>query len=129
GWGIAFSSLSAAMQSVLVGGSKGEPISPVFTWGDRQAEPYLKDLKNKTNPSLYHRTGTPLHPMSPFVKLCGLKRSSHEMMQKADKFIGVKTFLLYQLFGVYVTDYSLANATGLFNMHTVSWDKEALEIL
>lgn len=129
GWEISFISFSAAMHSLLAVDTKGEPISPVFTWGDRQAEPYLKDLKNKTNTSLYHRTGTPLHPMSPFVKLYGLKRSSHEMMQKADKFIGVKTFLLYQLFGVYVTDYSLANATGLFNMHTLSWDKEALEIL
>src|SRR5699024_2776050 len=43
--------------------------------------------------------------------------------------MGVKAFLLYQLFNVYVTDYSIANATGLFNMHALSWDKEALKIV
>ena len=129
GWKISFLSFSAAMHSLMAVDDKGEPISPVFTLGDRQAEPYLADLKDEASPSLYHNTGTPLHPMTPFVKLYGLKITSHEMMQKAHKFIGVKSFILYQFFGVYVTDYSIANATGLWNMHTLSWDKEALKIV
>jgi len=129
GWEISFISFSAAMHSLLAVDDKGEPISPVFTWGDRQAEPYLNSLKKETSTTLYHRTGTPLHPMSPFVKLYWLKKDPHKMTKKADKFMGVKAFLLYQLFNVYVTDYSIANATGLFNMHALSWDKEALKIV
>lgn len=125
---ISFISFSAAMHSLLAVDVEGKPMTPVLTWGDRQAEHYLNDLKNETGTAIYHKTGTPIHPMSPLVKLYWLKKDHHEMMQKADKFIGVKAFVLYQLFDEYMTDYSIANATGLFNMHTLSWDDMALEV-
>ena len=125
---ISFISFSAAMHSLLAVDLNGEPITPVLTWGDRQSEHYLKDLKNEIGTAIYHRTGTPIHSMSPLVKLYWLKKDYSEITQRTYKFIDVKSFILYQLFGEYYTDYSIANSTGLFNMHTLSWDNEALEI-
>jgi len=125
---ISFLSFSAAMHSLLLVDQKGEPLSPIYTWGDRQSEHYLKDFKNEKGTSLYHRTGTPIHPMSPLVKLYWLNKDHHEMTQSAFKYIGVKSFILHQLFGEYFTDHSIANATGLMNMETLKWDEEALEM-
>lgn len=125
---ISFMSFSAAMHSLLLVNHEGEPISPVYTWGDRQSEQYINDFKNEKGTDLYHKTGTPIHPMSPLVKLYWLNKEHTEMTKFAFKFVGVKSFILYQLFGEYFTDYSIANATGLFNMHTLNWDEEALEM-
>lgn len=126
---ISFISFSAAMHSLLAVDAKGRPMTPVLTWADRQSEHYLNDLKNEIGTTIYHKTGTPIHPMSPLMKLYWLNKDHHEIIQKAEKFIGVKEFVLYQLFGEYITDYSIANATGLFNMYTLSWDNEALEVV
>ena len=125
---ISFISFSAAMHSLLGVDENGQSITPVLTWGDRQSEHYLNDLKNEMGSAIYHRTGTPIHSMSPFVKLYWLKNDYPKIIQKTYKFIDVKSFILYQLFGDYFMDYSLANSTGLFNMHTLSWDSEALSL-
>src|SRR5690625_464439 len=55
---ISFISFSAAMHSLLAVDAEGKPMTPVLTWGDRQAEHYLNDLKNETGTAIYHKTGT-----------------------------------------------------------------------
>lgn len=123
-----FLALSSAMHSLLAVDQKGVALMPVMTWGDRRAQKYIEQLKNKKGTDLYKRTGTPIHPMSPLLKLIWLKNEQPELFKKAARFVGIKSYLLHELFGEYYTDYSIANATGLFNMHTLAWDKEALEI-
>lgn len=125
---ISFISFSAAMHSLLAVNEEGEPILPVFTWGDRQAEAAVKELENEKGAALYHRTGTPIHVMNPLVKILWLKTEQPEILKKAHKFLDIKSFIFYQLFKEYYTDYSIGNATGMFNMDTLSWDAEALEI-
>ncbi len=125
---ISFISLSSAMHSLTAVNKEGEPILPVFTFGDRQAESMLSQLSEVQVQGLYHRTGTPIHPMSPLLKLMWLQQEHRERFAKAHKFLGIKSYILAQLFGDYYTDYSIANATGLFNMHTLTWDEEALAL-
>jgi len=128
GYNISMISFSSAMHSLLAVNEQGKAISPVMTWGDRRAESYVEQLKNKTGTELYHRTGTPIHPMSPLVKFLWLQEEQPEIMEKAHRFLGIKSYILYQLFNEYYTDYSIASATGLFNMYTLDWDDEALTI-
>ncbi|MEM5346375.1 FGGY family carbohydrate kinase, partial [Paraburkholderia azotifigens] len=45
-----------------------------------------------------------------------------------DKFISIKEYVFYKLFGEYVVDYSIASATGLFETLTQKWYEPALEI-
>ena len=44
-------------------------------------------------------------------------------------FADIKTYIFYQLFEKYVIDYSMASATGMFNLEKLDWDKEALELM
>ena len=37
--------------------------------------------------------------------------------------------MIYQLFSRYVVDYSIASATGLFNLETLNWDEDVLTML
>ena len=120
-------SFSAAMHSLIAVDEKGKPLTPSITWADQRSEPYAKKLKETNGQSIYEKTGTPIHPMSPLTKLMWLKKEKPEVFKDADRFIGIKEYVMYHLFDQYVVDYSIASATGLFNMYTLDWDEEALK--
>lgn len=128
-WEITFISFSAAMHSLLEVDKEGQAITPLLTWGDRRAESYVQQVKEESRRDIYQRTGTPIHPMSPFVKLLWLQAEHPEVIENAHRLVGIKSYILYQFLNEYYTDYSIANATGLFNMENLAWDPEILEFV
>lgn len=122
-------SFSSAMHSVIAVDENGKPLTKSITWADNRSVKYAEELKATAyGLDLYRRTGTPIHPMSPLTKLIWLRNEHSEIFQKTNKYIGIKEYVFYQLFHQYVMDYSLASATGMFNLESLKWDKEALEI-
>lgn len=126
---LSFISFSSAMHSVIAVDDQGNPLTKSITWADNRSVKYAEELKaSNRGLDLYRRTGTPIHPMSPITKLIWLKNEHVDVFQKTYKFIGIKEYIFYKMFHQYVMDYSLASATGMFNVNTLQWDKEALEI-
>ncbi|WP_040948520.1 gluconokinase [Gorillibacterium massiliense] len=120
-------SFSSAMHSLMAVDEKGEPLTPLITWADNRSAAYTARLKKEpTGREIYHRTGTPVHPMSPLAKLMWMRDQEPDLFAKAYKFIGIKEFVFAKLFGRYVVDHSIASATGLFNLHQLDWDELAL---
>ena len=118
---------SAAMHSVLSIDKSGIPLGNVIIWADNRGKNEAKELKNSTlGNSIYKSTGTPIHPMSPLVKIAWMKNKDKERFKKTYKFLSIKSYIIQQLTGEYIIDYSLASATGLFNIHTLKWDTNAL---
>ena len=70
----------------------------------------------------------PNHPMSPLSKLLWMKETNFEPYQQAAYFISAKEYVIQKWFGRSLIDYSMASATGLFNMKTFDWDEEALAL-
>ena len=64
--------------------------------------------------------------MSPLIKITWIKNNDKERFKKPHKFLSIKCYIIQQLTGEYVIDYSLASATGLLNIHTLQWDSNAL---
>lgn len=121
--------LSAAMHSLIAVDAAGQPLTASLTWADRRSAAWVESLRTQPQAAaLYHRTGTPLHPMLPLAKLLWLRAQRPAIFAQAAKFISIKEYVLYRWFGQYVVDISIANATGLFNLHTLDWDPEALAI-
>lgn len=122
-------SFSAAMHSLIAVDQNGHPLTQSITWADQRSKEWADEIREKRNgKAIYQRTGTPIHPMSPFVKLVWLRHEHPDLFQRAAKFISIKEYVLYRWLGEYVVDYSIASATGLLNIHTLEWDAEALEI-
>lgn len=118
---------SASMHSVLAIDKNGVPLGNAITWADNRGKNEAKELKNNTiGKTIYKATGTPLHPMSPLVKIVWMKNKDKERFKKTYKFLSVKSYIIQQLTGDYIIDYSLASATGLFNIHKLKWDADAL---
>ncbi|WP_211344426.1 gluconokinase [Paenibacillus lentus] len=122
-------SFSAAMHSVIPVDQDGKPIMRCLTWADNRSVEWANRLKNELNGhDIYLRTGTPIHPMSPLTKLMWLRHDIPENFSKAHKFISIKEFVFHKLFQQYIVDYSIASATGLFNLQQLDWDSEALTL-
>lgn len=124
---IKFLSFSAAMHSLIALDEAGKPLTASITWADQRSEKQARQLKETNGQAIYEKTGTPIHSMSPLVKLIWLREEKPEIFNQAALFLGIKEYVFYELFGEYVCDYSIASATGLFNIHTLDWDEEALE--
>ncbi|HYG17341.1 MAG TPA: gluconokinase [Ohtaekwangia sp.] len=118
---------SASMHSVLAIDKHGIPLGNAITWADNRGKNEAQQLKNSPQGrTIYNATGTPIHPMSPLVKITWLKNHDAARFNQTDKFLSIKTYIIQQLTGVYAIDYSLASATGLLNIHTIKWESDAL---
>lgn len=123
-------SFSSAMHGLIAIDADGKPLTNLLLWADNRAT----ELANRLKPTdlgqeLYHRTGIPIHPFSVFSKILWLKENEPAIFSKAHKFIGIKEYLWFRLFGEYTIDYSLASGSGLFNFRESKWDTLALETL
>jgi gluconokinase len=120
---------SSAMHSLIAVDQTGEALSPSIIWADNRAAKIAGQLhKENLAKELYTRSGLPVHAMSPFCKLKWIKENQPELFQKAFKFVGIKEYIFYRLFGIYVIDSSLAAATGWMNMETLQWDPWIMEL-
>ncbi|UTE78164.1 gluconokinase [Rossellomorea sp. KS-H15a] len=126
---ISFVSFSSAMHSLILVDENDQPLTPSITWADNRSAAWAEKIKIEMNGmEIYRRTGTPIHPMSPLVKLAWLKDEKPELLGKAAKFISIKEFVFHRLFGKYVVDYSIASATGMFHLENLAWDEEAMKV-
>lgn len=120
-------SFSSAMHSLIAVDRDATPLTACITWADNRSSKYAEELKRSgLGQQIYSRTGTPIHPMSPLLKLMWFRDNEPELVKETYKFIGIKEFVFAKLFGRYVIDHSLASATGLFNLEKLDWDEEAL---
>ncbi len=120
---------SAAMHSLVVVDANGNRLTNSIIWADNRSVIQTEQLKQDgSGNALYLRTGTPIHPMSPLTKLMWMRDCDPDTFRLAAKFLSIKEYVFYQLFERYVVDYSIASATGLFNLQQLNWDEEALAI-
>jgi gluconokinase len=119
---------SAAMHSLICVNEEGKPISPALIWADGRSYAQAEQIKNTIGKSVYARTGTPLHPMTPFAKLLWMKETDYVPYKQAKYFMSIKEYLLHCWFNERVIDYSMASATGLFNPVSFEWEQELLEL-
>jgi gluconokinase len=117
--------LSGAMHSLLPVAADGSPLAPAMTWADQRATPQLRLMRARTDPQvLYRRTGCPLQTIYHPPKL----RWWVEQSSEATMFVAIKDFVLHRLTGEWATDWSLASTTGLFDIHRLAWDENALAL-
>jgi gluconokinase len=124
---IAGLSFSSVMHSVIPVDAEGRALHFMLTWADSRSQLYMDKLKEAYSPELiYQKTGCPLHPMYPLYKILWFKHERPDIFAKTAKFVGIKEYVCYKLFGKYIVDKSIASTTSMFNIHAQEWDKELL---
>lgn len=116
----------------------GEPVCRAIVWQCRRTAGYCEELLAK-DPGLSDRirekTGLLLDPYFSGTKLHWILENvpgAREKAEAGDLLFGtVETWLIWKMTGgrVHITDVSNASRTMMYNIHTLEWDPEILELL
>jgi glycerol kinase len=112
----------------------GAPIHNAIVWQDRRTADFCEQLKSAgAGPLVQGKTGLLVDAYFSASKIRWLLDNVHAARSRADAgrlaFGTIDTWLIYKLTGGrHVTDVSNASRTMLFNIHTLAWDAELLEL-
>jgi gluconokinase len=115
-------SFSAAMHSIMPVDKNGTALADAILWSDSRSGDIAQSVRDSAHgEDIYRHTGTAIYAMSPLCKLIWMHQNNKELFDRAYKFISVKEYIWYKLFGVFQVDYSIASATGLFDILALQW--------
>jgi gluconokinase len=122
-------SLSTAMHGLIGLDAEHRPLTPLVTWADGRARTEARRLRQEgLARGLLRRSGTPVHPMSPLVKLIWFTRHEPELAAQVRWWVGLKDYVLLHLTGELVTELSSASGTGLLSVERREWDADSLQL-
>lgn len=121
--------LSSAMHSLIPVDSNGDKLSDMMTWADSRSEAIAARLKSSPEAKeIYEITGMPLHAMSPLCKITWIRENDPGLFGRTYKFISIKEYIWFKLFGEYTIDYSVACAAGMFDIGKLQWSEKVMQI-
>jgi gluconokinase len=121
--------LSSAMHSVIPVDKNGNALMNMITWADNRSSAVAKQIKDsEKGDAIYEKSGTPIHAMAPLCKIIWLKENKSDLFRRVYKFISIKEYIWFKLFGVYEVDHSIASATGLFDIEKLNWNSMSTEL-
>ena len=114
----------------------GRPVMNAIVWQDRRTAEICEELKRKGHePYIRENTGLVIDAYFSGTKVAWILRhvpGARERAEKGELLMGtVDSWLVWNLTGgrVHATDYSNASRTLLFNIKTLQWDRQLLEML
>ena len=114
----------------------GEPIYNVIVWQSRQTDKLAtKLIDDGYKDMIREKTGLIIDPYFSATKIRWILDHVPGSQEKAEKgellFGTIDSWLIWKLTGgkVHATDYTNASRTMLFNIHTLKWDKDILNLL
>lgn len=127
--------ISNQRETFVVWDQSGKAIAPAVVWQCKRSIAICEDLNSKNGiaDEVKNKTGLIIDPYFSGTKLIWLNQNNQEVknkIQSGEAYFGtVDTWLLYKLTGgtQYVTDYTNASRTLLFNLEHLQWDKELIE--
>lgn len=129
-WHVSFVSFSAYMHSLIAIDAQDRPLTNCLLWSDNRSQEVVQEYnRSGKGTKIYRKTGTPVHPMSPFYKTLFLRLKQQDIFEKSAKFVSIKAYIFFQLFKEYAVDYSIASASGMFNIFKLRWSREVLQEL
>ncbi len=113
----------------------GKPVYNAIVWQCRRTADICRDLEDRGLTAYFsERTGLLLDPYFSATKLKWILDNVEGARERAERgellFGTVDCWLMWNLSGgkAHVTDYSNASRTMLFNIHTLNWDEDILDL-
>jgi D-xylulose kinase len=106
----------------------GKPLRRAIVWQDRRTVPQCDWIeKELTQDAVYSTTGLTVDPYFSAPKILWIKQNEEPVFKKTHKFLLVHDYLINRLSDEFVTDYSNASRTMLFDVRRADWSERILE--
>lgn len=120
-------SFSSQMYSILAIDNQGRALTNSMLWSDGRAEYEVEEIRKEAGPlGWYQVTGCPPSSIFPIAKIRWIKNTLPEVNKVAVRFLSIKEYMLLAFIDEPVIDYSMASATGLFDIFNHRWSDDAV---
>ncbi len=127
---VAAISFGGIWQSILPVDRLGKPLTRAILWSDSRSVNQSRRLRGEMKgEEVKTRTGCSIHPMYFLPRLAWFKEEAGEVYRQTHKFVSIKEYVLYHLYGRFAVDRSIASGTGVFRMSRADWDGELLHTI
>lgn len=127
--------ISNQRETFMLWDEEGRAVSPAVVWACKRSTGICEELKAKGQEKLIReRTGLIIDPYFSATKLLWLLANDAALKKRVNAgeiyFGTVDCWLLYKLTGgiQFCTDHTNAHRTLLFNVHTLAWDRDILQL-
>ena len=115
-------SVTNQRETIVPVDKEGNPLHNALVWQDRRTTDQVEFIKNKIGiDKIYKTTGLTIDPYFSATKILWFKDNKPEIYQKTHKFLLVSDFIIYKLTGQYITDFSNASRTMLFDINKLRY--------
>ncbi|HEX8236273.1 MAG TPA: gluconokinase [Abditibacteriaceae bacterium] len=119
--------VSCFWHSLMAVDVEHKPLTPVFSWADNRAAPWLAPLRATMDEIEVHaRTGCVFHTSYWPAKLLWLHHTQPALFSGDMRWISFGEYLALQFLGEARVSLSMASGTGLFHQNNADWDEEML---
>jgi len=121
---------SGQMMGCLLVDREGKPLRPAIIWADTRAGKQAEEMEKKLGMEyVYRTTGHRISASYSAAKLLWVKDNEGDLYKRVHRMIQAKDYIIFKLTGNYITDYSDASGTNLFNLDGKDWDENILKEL
>ncbi len=122
---VACVSFSGQMMGCLPVDRSGKPLRPMITWADtRSASQEQEIIRRLGLEKVYRITGHRPSASYSAAKLLWVRDNEPEIYKKTYRMLQAKDFIVHRLTRRFITDYSDAGGTNLFDIRRKEWSEE-----
>jgi len=105
----------------------GNPTANAITWLDSRAVDEADDLQKQFGAKgIFKTTGVQPNPVYMLPKMIWLRKNRPEVYAKTHRFCTCQDFIIHRFTGYYVTDFSIAGGSMMYDMKSLDWSEELL---
>jgi len=104
---------------------KGNWLYPFISWHDTRTQPQFDWwIKNIGVDKTFSIGGNPVLPINSALRMLWVREHEPEIFKRTFKWLLIEDFVNFKLTGRFVSDYSMASCTMLFEQRTRNWSDE-----
>lgn len=123
--------LGGAWHSLLLLDKERLPLGPIYTWADVTGGEIVHAIREdrELTQGIYYRTGCMVHAMYPVWQYYHLRKTNPQIVKETRHISSQVEYLFEHLTGDIAVSKCIASASGFFNIHTLDWDSDLLDLV
>lgn len=123
-------SVTNQRETIVPVNENGVPLRNAIVWQDRRTIKECARIRETVgSKKIYDITGLTIDPYFSAPKILWIKENEEDIFRKTYKFMLVHDYILMKLTGEFVTDWSNASRTMLFDIKNFEWSREICDSL